>query len=77
MSCNTIKGRYVDFFYGICSIFKQVIQYNLVWGEGVYEKRKLFQTRLYKYKLSKNWTYSLYFNFYNKMQWFVDFIYDY
>ena len=35
-------------------MFEQVIQYNLVWGslrlinhEAVYEKCKLFQTRLY------------------------------
>jgi hypothetical protein len=41
-------------------IFEQVIQYNLVWGrlglincEAVYEKRKLFQTRLKKYSLFK------------------------
>jgi len=39
---------------------------RLINGEAV-EKRKLFQTRLYKYILFKNWTYSLWFNFYNKI----------
>jgi len=30
---------------------KQVIRYNLIWA--VYEKRKLCQTRLYKYNMFK------------------------
>jgi hypothetical protein len=44
------------------------IRYGLVWGslplinrEALYEKHKLFQSRLYKYGLLKNWTYSLQF----------------
>ena len=45
-----------QFIQGIFEIFQQVIRYNLVWGslplingEMVYEKRKLYQTRLYKF----------------------------
>ena len=39
--------------------------FNMAWGslrlicEAVYEKRKLFQTRLYKYNLFKNIKYSV------------------
>ena len=47
-------------------IFEQVIRYNLVWGslrlinrEAVYQKCNLYQTRLYKYNLFKNFKYSL------------------
>jgi len=43
-----------------------IIRYYLVWGslhlinrEAVYEKHELFQTRLYKYNLLKNFKYSL------------------
>ena len=50
------------------------MRYSLVWGsfrlinrEAVYEKRKLFQTWLYKYNLFKNWKYSLQFNFTKKL----------
>jgi hypothetical protein len=46
--------------------FEQVIQFNLGWGrlrliksKVVYEKRKLFQSRLIKYNLFKNFKYSL------------------
>ena len=49
-------------------IFDQVIRYNLVWcslrlikREAVYEKHKLYQTRLYKYNLFKNIPYNLIF----------------
>jgi hypothetical protein len=52
----------------IVAIFEQVIQYNLVWGslhlincKTVYEKCKLFQTRLCKYNLFKNFKYSIFF----------------
>ena len=47
-------------------IVEQVIRYNLVWvslrlinREALYEKRKLTQTRLYKYNLFNNFKYSL------------------
>ena len=47
-----------QFIQGIFEIFQQVIRYNLVWGslrlikrEAFDEKRKLYQTRLYKYNL--------------------------
>ena len=59
------------YIQGVFSIFEQVIRYNLVWGslrlinhEGVYEKRKLFQTRIYKYNLFKkfNIPYNLIFS---------------
>jgi hypothetical protein len=51
-------------------IFKEYLKflnrYNLVWGslrlinrEAVYEKRKLFPTRLCKYNLFKKFKYSL------------------
>ena len=46
---------------------------NLIWGsfclincEAVYKKLKLFQTRIYKYDLFKNWTYSLQYKFITK-----------
>ena len=45
---------------GMFLIFERVMQYNLVWGSlrliVVYEKRKLFQTRLCKYNLLKKLT---------------------
>jgi hypothetical protein len=59
------------------------MRYNLVWGRlylnctAIYEKRKLFQTRLFKHNLLKNWTYSICFNFRNKVEWFLDFNYVY
>jgi len=50
------------------------MRYNLVWGslrlinrEAIYEKRNLFQTRLYKYNLFKNRKYSLLLDSYNKI----------
>jgi len=51
---------------GMFKIVEQVIRYNLLWcslrllnRKAVYEKRKLFQTRLCKYNLFKNFKYSL------------------
>jgi hypothetical protein len=51
---------------GIFDIFEQVIRYNLDWDSlrfinrgTVYEQRKVFQTRLYKHSLFKNFKHSL------------------
>jgi hypothetical protein len=52
-SMNTDYKNLHLFIQRICSIFERVIRYNVVWGslglikrEAVYEKSKLFQTRL-------------------------------
>ena len=41
--------------------------FGSVYAFAVYEKRKLTQTRLYKYNLFNNFKYSLLSNFYNQI----------
>jgi hypothetical protein len=69
----------MNHFWEICkeyfSIFEQVIRYNLVCGslclvnrEAIHEKRKPFQTRLYKYNLLKNFKYPYHLIFTTKFK---------